>query len=114
AVLDAREDERERAAAVWQHNLESREFVEGSRGNEFERRGRVFKGEAKPVGDAGRADQALAVKVRLAIQWVEQERITEFLAARQDRLKRGFEQVVALFHRIGQVHGPHAGLARDA
>src|SRR4030095_5062171 len=113
-VLDAREDERECASAMWQDNLESRKFVEGPGGDELQRRGGVFKREAKPVGDAGRADQTLAVEVRLAIERMEQERITELLASREDRLEGRLEQVVALLDGVRQVNGPHAGLAGDA
>src|SRR4029453_19409467 len=86
-VLDAREDERECASAMWQDNLESRKFVEGPSGDELQRRGGVLEREAEPVGDAGRADQTLAVEVRLAIERMEQERITEFLASREDWLE---------------------------
>src|SRR4030095_8555738 len=73
-----------------------------------------FKREAKPVGDAGRADQTLAVEVRLAIERMEQERITEFLASREDRLDARLEQVVALLDGIRQVNGAHSRLAGDA
>jgi hypothetical protein len=89
AVLDAREDEREGTSAVRQHDFESREFVEGARRNELERRGGVLKREPKPVGDARRADEALAVEVRFAIERMKQERVTQFLASREDRLKAG-------------------------
>src|SRR4029450_13208706 len=110
-VLDAREDERECAPAMWQDNLESRKFVEGPSGDELQRRGGVLKRESEPVGDAGRADQTLAVEVRLAIERMEQERITELLASREDWLEGRLEQVVALLDGIWQVNGPHSGLA---
>src|SRR5258706_2772703 len=68
AVLDSREDERKRASAMWQHDLESRELVERPGGDELESGGGVFKRKAKPVGNAGWADKAFAVEVCFAIE----------------------------------------------
>src|SRR5207249_1336621 len=103
-----------RASAVWQHNLESRELVESPGGDELESCGGVFKRKAKPVGDAGWADEAVAVEVRFAIERMEQKRVTQFLASRKDWFKGRLEQVIALLDGIRQGNGPHAGLARDA
>src|SRR6185503_14140211 len=85
AVLDTREDERKRASAMGQHDLEPRELIECPGGDEPE-----------PVGDAGWADQARAVEVRFAIERMEQQRIPQFLASREDRLEGRLEQVIAL------------------
>ena len=91
AMLDSPENERERAAAMWQYDVQSRKLVQRAGRDELCCRRGMFEGKAKPVREAGRPDKPFAVKVRLAIEWVEQERITQFLTSREDRLKGGFE-----------------------
>src|SRR6266699_1643372 len=91
AVFDAPENEWECAAAMWQNDVKFRKLVQCAGRDELSRCRSVFERKAKPVGEAGRPDEPFAVKVRLAIERVEQERITQFLTSREDRLKSGFE-----------------------
>ena len=57
---------------------------------------------------------AFAVEVRLTVERMEQERVTQFLTSRQDRLKSGLEQVILLRERIRQMNRTHAWLACNA
>jgi hypothetical protein len=74
----------------------------------------MFEGEAKPIGQARRSHDPFAVEVRLSVQRVKQERVTQFFTSREDRRKARLEQVIVLLDRVGQVDRPHAGLPGDA
>src|SRR5437667_4865310 len=75
AMLDSGENERERAPAMWQHNVQFWKFVQRSGCDELRRCRGMFKSKAKPVRQAGRTGEPFAINIRLTIERVEQERI---------------------------------------
>src|SRR5579862_7255354 len=110
-MLDASCQVREGAAGMRQDDLQVRILVERAGINEFACQEGVFDGSVDPGGEVGRPGRpAAAESVGLTIHLMEDDRIIQFLNARENRRKAWIEYIVVLFDRIRQVDGPHAGL----
>ena len=100
-----------------QHDLEPRILVQRAGDDELGRRRGVLEGEAKGVIQVGRLRRfrrqprlPSPEDVFVAVERVEQDRIPQFLDARQHRGIPVFEQVIVALDGVGQVDRPHARL----
>src|SRR5262249_54250170 len=90
-VLHSRKDEWKCTAAMRQYDVEAWKFVERAGEDELRGSGRMLESKPKPIGETRRAGQPLTVNVRVAIQRMKQQRISQFLASREKRFKLRFK-----------------------
>src|SRR6185369_137018 len=105
-VFQPPRDVRERSAGMRQHDFKLRIFVEGAGADEFRREDRMGKRVVETVVGWSSSEQ-------IRVQVVKEDRVAQFLDARQQRRKLRLEQVIAIVNRVRQVNGAQAGLPRN-
>src|SRR5687768_4258811 len=87
AVLDTPGDVGKASAGVGQHDLQLRKPVEQPGGDELGRSGGGFERKTERVVDESRPGQPLRARVMIlhAVERMKQQRVSQFLAAGEDR-----------------------------
>src|ERR1700682_1699091 len=114
-MLDASGQVGEGAARMRQDDLQVGILVERAGINEFAREKSVFNGSVDPGCERGRPGRPAAAEgVDHTIHLMKNDRIVQFLNARQNRRKAWIEYIVLHFDGIWEVNGAHTGLSGDA